>query len=117
MLLKNTKIKIYKSVIFFVVLNVYETWSLTMWEEHKLRVFESRVLRKVFGLKRDEVTEEWGKKIYIYNEELNDQYSSPNIFRLIKSRRMRWARNITHMGERRDSYIVLVWKPEGKRPV
>jgi hypothetical protein len=69
-----------------------------MWEEHKLRVFESRVLRKVFRLKRDEVTEEWKKK-YIY-EELNNQYSSPTIIRLMKSRRMRWAGHVTYMGER-----------------
>jgi len=74
---------------------VYETWSLRMWEEHKLRVFESRVLRKIFGLRREEVTEEWKKK---YNEELNDHRSSPIIIRLIKSRRMRWAGHETHVG-------------------
>jgi len=66
-----------------------------MWEEHKLRVFESRVLRKIFGLRREEVTEEWKKK---YNEELNDHRSSPIIIRLIKSRRMRWAGHETHVG-------------------
>jgi hypothetical protein len=85
-----------------------------MWEEHELRVFESRVLRKVFGLKREEVTEEW-KNIYI--GEINNQYSSPNTVRLIKSRKMRWAEHIASIGERRGLYMDLVWKPEGKRPV
>jgi hypothetical protein len=83
------------------------TWSLTLKEERKLRVFENRVLRRIFGLGRDEVTEEWRK---IYNEELNDLYFSPNIFRVIKSRRMRWAGHVVSMGERRGVYRVLVGK-------
>ena len=72
-----------------------ETWSLTLREERRLRVFENRVLRKVFGPKRDEVTGEWRK---LHNEELNDLYSLPNIVRVVKSRRMRWAGHVAHMG-------------------
>ena len=75
-----------------------ETWSLTLRVEHRLRVFENRVLRRVFGPKRDEVTGEWRK---LHNEELNDLYCSPNIVRLIKSRSMRWAGHVACMGERR----------------
>jgi hypothetical protein len=78
-------------------------------EEHRLRVLENRVLRGIFGPKRDEVTGEWRK---LHNEELNDLYCSPNIVRVIKSRRMRWAGHVARMGERRDVYRVLVWKPE-----
>ena len=74
---------------------------------------ESRVLRRIFGPKVDEVTREWRK---LHNEELNDLYSAPNIVQVIKSRRMRWAGHVVHVGERRDIYRVLVWKPEGKRP-
>jgi len=77
-------------------------------------VFENRVPRRIFGPKRDEVTGEWRK---IHNEELNDLYCSPNITRVIKSRRMRWAGLVTRMRERRDAYRVLVGKPEGKRPL
>jgi len=81
-------------------------------EERRLRVFENRVLRRVFGPKRDEVTGEWRK---LHSEELNDLYSSPNIVRVIKSRRMRWAGHVALMGESRDIYRILVGKPEGKR--
>ena len=89
-----------------------ETWSLTLREERRLRVFEKRVLRRIFGPKRDEVTGEWRK---LHNEELNDLYSSPNIFWVIKLRRMRWAGHVANMGERRGEYRVLVGKPEGKK--
>jgi hypothetical protein len=88
LLSKNTKIKIYRSIILPVFLCGSETWSLTLKEEHRLRVFENRVLRRIFGRKRDGVTWE-GRRLH--NEERNDRYSSPNIIRVIKSRRMRWA--------------------------
>ena len=81
-------------------------------EERRLRVFDNRVLRRIFGAKRDEVTGEWRK---LHNEELNDLYCSPNIVRVIKSRRMRWAGHVASMG--RGVYRVLVGKPEGKRPL
>jgi len=81
-------------------------------EERRLRVFENRVLRRIFGPRRDEVTGEWRR---LHNEELNDLYSSPNIVRVIKSRRMRWAGHVARMGEERGVYRVLVGKPEGKR--
>jgi hypothetical protein len=79
-----------------------------------LRVFENRVLRRVFGPKRDEVTGEWRK---LYNEELSDTPSLPNIVRVVKSRRMRWAGHVARMGEERAVHRVLVGKPEGKRPL
>jgi hypothetical protein len=83
-------------------------------EERRLRVFENRVLRRIFGPKRDEVTGEWRE---LHNEELHDLYSSPTIVRMIKSRRMRWAGHVARMGEGRGVYRVLVGKPEGKRPL
>ena len=88
-----------------------ETWSLTLREERKLRVFGNKVLRRIFGPRRDEVTGEWRR---LHNEELNDLYSSPNIVRVIKSRRIRWAGHVARMGEERGVYRVLVGKPEGK---
>jgi hypothetical protein len=88
--------------------------SLTLREEHRLRVFGNRVLRRIFGTKRDEVTGEWRK---LHNEELRDLYSSPSIIRIIKSRRMRWATHVARMGEKRNAYRLLVGKPEGKRPL
>jgi hypothetical protein len=83
-------------------------------EERRLRVFENRVLRRIFGLRRNEVTGEWRR---LHNEELIDLYSSPNIVRAIKSRRMKWAGHVARMGERRGAYRVLVGKPEGRRPL
>jgi len=83
-------------------------------EKRKLRLFENMVLRRIFGTRRDEVTGEWRR---LHNEELNDRYCSPNIVRVIKSRRMRWAGHVARMGEERGVYRVLVWKPEGKRPL
>jgi hypothetical protein len=85
-----------------------------LWEERNLRVFENKVLRRIFGPRRDEVTGKWRR---FHNEELNDLYSSPNIVRVIKARRMRWTVHVAHMGEKRGVYRVLVGKPEGKRPL
>jgi hypothetical protein len=90
----NLKIKIYKTVIWPVVLYGCETWSLTLREEHRLRVFESRVLRKIFGPKREEDVS-WRK---FHNDELHSLYSSPHIVRVIKSRRMRWTGHVARMG-------------------
>jgi len=80
----------------------------------RLRVFENRVLRRIFGRKRDEVT---GERIKLHNEELNDMYFSPNIIRVIKLRKMRWAGHVGHVGDSRSVYRVLVEKPERKRPL
>jgi len=99
---------------FACVLYGCETWSLTLGEERRLRVFENRVLRRVFGPKRDEVTGEWRK---LHNEELNDLYCSPNIVRVIKWSRLKWAGHVACMVERRGVYRVVVGKPEGKRPL
>jgi hypothetical protein len=93
---KNLKIRICKTIILHVVLYGCETWSLTLREEHRLRVFENRVLRRIFGPKRNEVTVEWRK---MHNEELHDFYSSPSIIRIIKSRRMGWAGHVARRGE------------------
>ena len=114
LLSKTLKIKIYRTIILPVVLYGYEIWSLTLREEHRLRVFENRVLRRIFGPKREEVTGEWRK---LHNEELNDLYSSPNTIWVIKPRIMRWAGHVARMGERRGVYKFLVGKPEGKRPL
>jgi hypothetical protein len=89
------------------VIHLFIYLSLTLREEHRLRVFENRVLRRIFGPKRDEVTEGWRK---LHNEELHNLYSSPSIIRMIKSRRMRLA---GHGGER-NAHMILVRKPEGK---
>jgi len=113
LLSKNLKIKIHRTIILPVVLYGCETWSLTLREERRLRMFQNRVLRRIFGPKRDEVTGEWRK---LHNE-LNNLYSSPNIVQVIKSRRMRWAGHVARMGEGRGVYRVLVGKPEGRRPL
>jgi hypothetical protein len=96
-----------------VVLYGCETWSLTLREEQRLGVFENRVLR-IFGPKRDEVTEEWRK---LHNEELRGLYSSPSIIKIIKTRRIRWAGHVARMGEKRNAYRLLVEKPRGIRPL
>jgi hypothetical protein len=114
LLSRNVKVKIYKTIILPVVLYGCETWSLTLREEHRLKVFENTVLRRIFGPKRDEVTGEWRK---LHNEELHNLYSSPDIIGRVKSRRMRLAWHVARMGEERKVYKVLVRKPEGKRPL
>jgi len=98
LLSKNLKIKIYRTIILPVVLYGCETWSLTLREETKLRVFENMVLRRIFGPRWDEVTGEWRR---LHNEELNDLYSSLSTVRVIKSRRMRWAGHVARVGEER----------------
>jgi len=109
LLSKNLKIKIYRTVILPFVLCGCETWSLTLREERKLRVFENKVLRRIFGPRRDKVTGEWRR---LHNEELNDLYSSPNIVQVIKSRRMRWGGHVVCVGEERGVCRVLLGKPE-----
>jgi hypothetical protein len=101
----SIKIKIYRTIILPVVLYGSETWSLTLREEHRLRVCANSVLRRIFVLRRDEVTGVRGKP---RNEELNNLYSSPNIFQVIK---------VALMGERRGVYSILVGKPEARRPL
>jgi hypothetical protein len=104
---------IHKTVILLVVLYECKTWSFTLGEEHRLKVFENRVLRRIFGPKR----EEDGSLRKLHNDELHSLYSSPNIVRAIKSRRMRWAGHVACMGEGRCVHRVLVGKPNGKRPL
>jgi hypothetical protein len=101
---KNFKIEIYRTIILPVVLYGCETWSLTLREERRLRVFENRLLRRIFGPKRDEVTSGWKR---LHNKELNNLYCSPNAVRVIKSRRMRWTGHVARIGERRGVYRVL----------
>jgi hypothetical protein len=95
-------------IILPVVLYGCETWSLTLREEHRLRVFENRVVRKIFGPKRDEVAGKWRK---LHNEQLHDLYFSPSIIRIIKERRMRWAGNVARMG-RRGTRIGCWWESQ-----
>jgi hypothetical protein len=91
LLSKNLKLRIYRTIILPVVLYWCETWSLTLREEHRVRVFENKVLRRTFEPKRDEVTGGWRK---LHNGELHDLYSLPSIITMIKSRRMRWAGHV-----------------------
>jgi hypothetical protein len=107
------KTEIYKSIILPGLCGC-ETWSLTLREEHGLRVFENRVLRRIFRPKRDEVTGGWRK---LHNGELHDLYSSPDVIRVSKSSKMKWVGHVARMGEMRNAYKILVGKPEGKRPL
>jgi hypothetical protein len=105
LLSKNVKLRIYKTIVLPVVLYGCETWSLKLREQHRLRVFENRVLRRIYGPKRDEVTGGWRE--ILHNEELHN----------IKSRRTRWGGYIARIGKTRNAYRILVGKPEEKRPI
>jgi hypothetical protein len=107
LLFKNTKINTYRTIILSVVLCGCLIWSLILKEEQRLRVFENRVLRRIFGPKRDEVTRKWRK---LPNQELNNLHSSANTVLVLKSRRLRWAGHVAHVG-------VFVGKPEENRPL
>ena len=113
LLSKNSKTKIYKTIILPVVLYGYETWSLTLREECRLRVFENRILRRIFGAKRDE-NGEWRR---LHNEELHSLYRSPNRVRMIKSRRLRCAGHVARMEEGRSAFKILRGKSTGTRPL
>jgi hypothetical protein len=110
------KVKTHKTIILPLVLYECKTWSLTLGEEHRLRAFGHRVLRRIFGSKWDAVTGDWRK---LHNEEPHNLYSSPNITKHIISRRMRWAGHVARMVDDIIGllYKVLVRKPEGKRPL
>ena len=112
MLSKKLKVNTYKTIILPVVLDGCETWFLTLREEHRLRVSENKVLRKIFWGKRDEITGEWKK---LHNAELHALYSWLNIIRNLKSRQLRWAGHVARMEQFRNAYRVLMGKPESKR--
>jgi len=114
LLSKNLKIKIYTTVILPVVLYGFQTWSLTLSEGRRLRVFENRLLRRIFGPKREGETGIWGK---LHNEELSYLYSLQNIVPVIKSRKMRWSGYVVRNGEGREMHRVLVGIYEVKRPL
>jgi hypothetical protein len=99
LLSKNVKIKVYKTIILPIVLYGCETWTLTLREECRLRIFENRVLRRIFGTKRDEVTGEWRR---LHKKKLYVLCLSPNIIQVIKSRRLRWAGHVARMGRREE---------------
>jgi hypothetical protein len=111
---RNIKIRIYKTIVLPVLLYGCVTWSLTLREERRLRVFGKRVLRRIFGLKTDEVMGGWRK---LHNEELHNLYSLSSIIRMIKSRKMRWAGHVARMREKRNAYRILVGNSEGKKPL
>jgi hypothetical protein len=114
LLAKNINVKMYRNVILPVVLCGCEIWCLTLREEHRVWIFEIRVLRKVFGSKRDEVTGEWRRP---HHEDPYEMYSSPTSIRVTKSKIMKWTGDIARMGNRRGAYRVLARKPDGKRPL
>jgi hypothetical protein len=113
LLSRKVKVKTYETIILPVVLYGCETWSVTLREEHRLRVFENRVLKRISGPQRDEVTAQSRK---LHNRKLHNLHSLPDI-RQIKSKRMRWAEHVAHMRGGRKAYRVLVGKPKGKRPL
>jgi hypothetical protein len=113
LLYKNINIKIYNSVILPVTLYGCETWSITCWKKHRLKVFNNRMFRKIYGPKKDKVMgmEKTNK------EELDDVYSSPYIIQVIKSRRIRWEGQVVHMEDWRGAHRVLMGRPKRKRPL
>jgi hypothetical protein len=111
---RKVKVKMHKTIILSGVLNRCETWSLTLREVHRLRVCEDRVLRGIFGPKRDEVT---GERRKLHSGEFHNLYSSPDIIRQMKSRKMRCAGHVARTEQGRNVYRVLVGNPEGKRPL
>jgi hypothetical protein len=111
---KNIKIKIYRTIILLVVLYGCETWSLTLREECRLRVFENKMLRRRFGPKSADVTGEWRR---LHSEELYALSSSPNIIRVTQSRRLRRTGHVACMGERKGAHMILVGKPDRRRPL
>jgi hypothetical protein len=112
LLSNNIKIKIYNTIMLPVVLYECETWSLTLREEHRLRMLDNGMLRRIFGPKRDEVTGEWRK---LHNEELCELYSSPNIIRIIKSRRMRLPGHVARMRKKRNVCSRYWWESQKER--
>jgi hypothetical protein len=110
----NVKIRIYETIIFPVALYGFENWSPTLREAHRLRMFENRVLRKIFGPQRDEVIGGWRK---LHNEELHNLYCSLSIILMIKSRRTRSAWHAARMWIKRNEYRILVGNPEENKPV
>jgi hypothetical protein len=113
LLSKNVQIRTYKTILLPVVLYGCETWSQTLREEHRLRMFENRVLRRIYGPKRAEVMGGWRK---LHNKEFCDLYSSPSTIRKIKLR-MRWAGHVAQMGRKKNAYRLLVGRLEGRRPL
>jgi hypothetical protein len=105
------KFNYFNTIILPIVLYWCKTLSLTLREEHRLKVFENRVLRRVFGPKRDEIIGRWTK---LHNDERHNLYSSPSVINMITSRRMKWVGQVGRIGEKRNAYRVLVGKPEGK---
>ena len=112
LLSKNVKSKIYRTIILLVVLYGCETWSLTLREKNRPKVFKNRVPRKIFGYKRDEVTGEWRR---LHNKEVYDICSSPDIILVIQSRIIKWAGHVARMGESKGGYRVLLVKFERRR--
>jgi hypothetical protein len=113
LLSKNVKIRTHKTIILPAILYGCEAWSLTLREEHRLRVSENRVLGRIFEPKRDEVKGGWRK---LHNEELHNLYTSPSAIRMIKSKR-EMGRVYSMNGEKKNAYRIFVRKPDGKRPL
>jgi hypothetical protein len=114
LLIKHIRTHIYRTEVLPRVLYGREVWSLTLRKKHKLKVFENRMLRNIFGPYRDEVRREWRR---VHNEEFYALYASPNIIGVIKSRKKTWAGHVARLWYKRGSYRVLVGRPDSKRPL